>query len=469
MTAKISSPPQVLSVLANLQDNFVGCWLQPYPLTGSLKYMRKVTLIHGSSSVDAEIYGKDLNCIWVEGATKLTDLLESKEFSDIAEDKSKLLAYKLGSMADLKVRELRLTMLQTNFAFRTRFEEKKSFNKEVFDAQCSRIESEIFKKISKEKFKNWQKKWGEKLVIQKLHGIFGAGTGTCFCSTLKEYQEFVEGESEQEYKVAPFVEGESVSVVGVITDKGCLFSFPQEQLIDVVEVLPGHDFGGVFCGHQWGGLELDEALRSTVFAECLKFAEHMRLAGYRGIFGLDLIVNLEKSLIYIIECNARYTAAFPMISMLQERAELVPFEAIHIGQYLGLDIDLDWKRERKNYFKPLGGGSQLILRSPRGKCLKVCGEVVPGIYCFDFEKKEVRYKKRSLDLRDIVDPKSEFILTDGVLRRDDICDGSKKMGRRMCRLLFRRNIYKKKLLPEVSWLVSEIYGKFSLTNQEAVS
>lgn len=322
------------------------------------------------------------------------------------------------------------------------FEDKKEFRKLGLQAGLPILPGEtlLIDDLTGERFAVLQKKYGQRLVFQLTDYKMGGGIGTVFVNNLGGLQDLLAfvarrrqgGKNLQWVNVTPFVEGISASIIGMITRTGILAGPLQMQLTDVPEVTAFHGRSGVWCGHDW--LPGRFSPRQQKEAESIVgiLGTFMVKKGYRGIFGMDVVVDQKQDKVYSIECNARYTGAFPVYSMLQLQAGEPSFDLFQVAEFLDLDYSFAMDQVQGQWRKSLVG-SQLVLHNQTRKWVKIGGAVKPGVY------QALKWLRPGFAMQDIADPANEFVYTDGVPEQGCIL----KPGERLGRLLFRKSIAQK--------------------------
>ncbi len=265
-------------------------------------------------------------------------------------------------------------------------------------------------------YDSWRKGLGPSLVVQLPDVIQGGGRSTFFVNSGEEYARVSgmlrdrsrRGDRIRRVSVRRFMKGDPASLALCVTGSGVLMAGPQRQLIDfpLSGVFPSE---GVFCGHSWeAGLWEEELIREGQ-AQGLAVARYLASMGYKGILGLDLLLNRQEDRVYPVELNPRYTGAFPLLSQLHSRRGLVTLELAHVLAFLGLDRGLTVEDLNVSYLSP-GLGSHVILF--RG--LEGLSPDRPGLRAGLYEMGGAgpRFLGEGFDLADIASG-TQFIVTDG--------------------------------------------------------
>lgn len=269
------------------------------------------------------------------------------------------------------------------------------------------------------------KKFG-KFVIQdsKLSG----GRGTFIISDEKQYKAAIErliAINSNEIVVSQFIRGKSSSVQVCITKYG-IFSLPlQEQVINQPELvntnLPGADS---FNGGQWVAETFTEEENNLAREHVESIANRLQEIGYKGIFGIDLIVSNSK--VYVIEVNARLTGMSSVIASIQKSLNQIPLIVLHILEHAEIEYELSdeeigqikkYSLNKKSY------GYAIVFNNSSEKIL-VCKTIKPGLYRFTNNTLMFDSLSHSIESLD----KDSFLLLD-FPEKGTIISSNKRVGR----------------------------------------
>jgi hypothetical protein len=190
-------------------------------------------------------------------------------------------------------------------------------------------------------FESWARDLGGKIVVQLPDVPRGGGRSTFFLEGARELDSlkgYIQGGHWQgcrlrRVSVRMFVEGEPCSI-SVCIMGGKLFLSPlQRQIIDPPWV-SGVLSRGVFAGHSWGGEAWGGGVEAEARRQATAFARVLAVMGYRGVFGLDFLVDRSGGRVTPVELNPRLTGAFPVLSRLQAGTGRVPLELMHVASFL---------------------------------------------------------------------------------------------------------------------------------------
>ena len=85
---------------------------------------------------------------------------------------------------------------------------------------------------------------------------------------------------------------------------------------------------------------IDDDLALDIMKHTIRFGEHMGREGYRGWFGLDVLVH-DGHIRGFIECNPRLTASAGIFTEMQVEAGQTPFILLHVLEHLDRTYPMD--------------------------------------------------------------------------------------------------------------------------------
>lgn len=371
-----------------------------------------------------------------------------------------LFVYKAATPLDPIVADLGVNLLSTPGWIRKPLEDKKVFREEAQTAGIGIPEGEnlALEALTKKKWDEFKQKYGARLVFQLTDYSTGGGQGTFFVDKRDDWNKFWEFTRSQDRKkelkfvnVCRRLSGQAASITGCATRHGVVTGVLQTQIMDQPELVGFRGRSGVWLGHDWN-MRFSDRAQKNAERLCQKWGEYIYQKGYKGIFGLDVVVG-ENDEITAIECNSRYTGAFPVYTMLQLSQGEMPLDVWHLLEWLGVDYEVDLDEVQKVSRQPKRG-AHLILHNREDQPVKVIGAVKAGVY------KKNKFLRPGFSLLDIKND-DEFVLADRIPSQGRIV----KPGERMGKLIFKRRIVDDngRLLSEIRTLVKAVYTDFALT------
>lgn len=262
----------------------------------------------------------------------------------------------------------------------------------------------------------WEEDFGGPFVVQIAGNHGGGGRGTFFIGSEGRYREvrgLLEGGTWRgspvlDLSLRRFASGTPTSLAVCVLRQGVLVSGLQRQLIDLPFCV-GMQENGIFCGHVWERDVWPEVLCGRARALGLALGEILSGMGYRGIFGVDLIIDRDTEKIHVLEINPRMTGVFPMLSFLHMNRGIPPMELFHLLAFLDLPFEVDIRGMNLRYGDPLEGGQVLLFRM-HGPLSPSLGALGAGRY--RTETGGLRFLAGSLETGSPLGP-GEFLLLDG--------------------------------------------------------
>ena len=326
---------------------------------------------------------------------------------------------------------------------RIRVGQRSFFERMVSELRLPKIAGGIFPwgMMEELSYENWAEELGAKFVVQLPEIQKGGGRGTFFVGSKGEYNSLQKrlangiwrGVRLTSVLIRRFLEGISASVAICATGNGILISGLQEQLIDL-PYCRGFDENGVFCGHVWGGNTWPESVLTKAREQARKVGSHLASLGYKGIAGIDFIVQPNEDAVYPVEINPRLTGAFPVLSLLHMTHGIAPMEAFHLLEFLNMPYQVDVEGLNRQYALPLNG-SHFLVFCGSGRKMEPFRPLRAGIWEYDQEKRSCSFVKGSIDLQAVKNPR-QFIIADGPPDGGPVESGTMDPFRRLCRILF---------------------------------
>lgn len=268
--------------------------------------------------------------------------------------------------------------------------------------------------LSQLDFTTLNQKYGPRFVIQLPDR--GGGKGTFFINSQDDFLACINHDRVKKYQSPPdvvvtkFIHGPSPSLTACVTHEGIISTNLQYQLLDIPELWNLKKGSGLFSGHDWTQSNFSPHVEKQGTSYALKIGEHLANLGYRGIFGLDMLLDQETEKLYVVECNPRLLGSFPCLPMVQYTNGEPPILGFHVLEFLNHDYHLDVAsvnaamRRHKT-------GTQMILHNLTYKFARNMAETPAGVYRYHkgkFVFERPGYHFRHLKTMD------EFFIADGV-------------------------------------------------------
>jgi hypothetical protein len=381
--------------------------------------------------------------------------------------KVSLFVYKSSQNIENQAGKLGFKILTNRAGIRDRLENKDRFTKILKQLNLNTIPDKKYKlsDFSWTKIVEFQKQFGPKVVLRLPEVTRGGGVGISFVKTRTDFLRFLKRKKQlaQTYDlknvvIAKFIYGPSPSITGCATKYGTLAGVLQTQILDIPEVIDVKTGSGMFCGHDWSFKTYSFKIQAQAENIVKKFGAYIYKKGYKGIFGLDLLIDEQSNRVYACECNPRYTGAFPVFTMLQLKNKETPLDVFHLLEHMGADYQLNLPEVQTGLRKPKQG-SHLLITNKANHLVENQGFLAAGVYTIKANK--LQFLRPGFDLRELK-YKNEFIWTDGCPFRKTIIKPHLRIGK----LLFNRAILKDhfSLKKEIKEIVNLVYQNLDLKN-----
>ncbi|EKE11579.1 MAG: biotin carboxylase-like protein [uncultured bacterium] len=307
---------------------------------------------------------------------------------------------------------------------------------------------------------------GKKFVIQKPESELGSGT--FFILEEKDFSTTIKKPAIQDairknidLKITRFINRDCAPSITVLVSRfGVLYTGLQKQIIDAEEVTEKSRRSGVYCGHDWTSSRFDPKIQKQACEIAEKIGRYFQeKENFRGIFGIDFVLEKETNNLYPIEANVRLLGSFPLISMIQENAGQPIIQALQILEKLNRnDYELDIK-SLNNLMAQNKPGAHLNIHSKNKKTSYVSGNIRPGIYKVDIANQKVTYSREGVFFSDL-NEKNEILLTYGVPHKNRVFE----LHKCMCKLITRGSFLNNndKLNKFAKIMTNYVYKKLAL-------
>jgi len=210
-------------------------------------------------------------------------------------------------------------------------------------------------------------------VLQSGFGFAGSGTFLIHAKT--DWDNHVNEMEGKKVKVSRFIKGIPVTINACATRHGTLYSPACLQITGLPEYTTS--WGGT-CGTSWD-IDIDDQVSQKIYSSTKTIGDQMYKQGFRGIFGLDFIIEEGTQEIYIVENNARIVASIPFYTGIQEKENQPFLLAYHLLEVLEIPYQADSNLVREQLATQVKG-SQLILRNVWGKPITIDSYCKSGLY-----------------------------------------------------------------------------------------
>lgn len=424
---KITNLNDIQKLFLNNDKKIYGIWITAFTrILPAIFLWEKFEIICYKNSLDNDIFQKITKIHFLqrewEEIEKLDtyNILSSKYVNDLfsLQKNVNILVYKNNFEIEKFAKENNYNIIWNTSNIRDKYENKKVF-REILNEIW--IETIFWENIKYEDFmiKNhnfFAKKYSNNIVIQLPDILVWWWIGTIFINSEEEFLNFQNKIKKQIYKdvkiytlnVTKFITWISSSITWCATKFWTLTSNVQTQLVDIHEVINLNKWSGIFCGHDWSFKHFSENINKKAQKITEKLGNYMYKNWYKWIFGLDLIVDEKTENVYVVECNSRYTWAFPMTSLIDLKNWVIPMDAFHLLEFLNIDYEIDFIKINSNY-KYNKIWSHIIISNKNDNEITIKKDITPWVYFFDWSN--INYLREWFTYNDIQND-NEFIIID---------------------------------------------------------
>lgn len=216
------------------------------------------------------------------------------------------------------------------------------------------------------------------LVVQLPFGHTGSSTYLPEQDSMSALEELKQNFPKRQCKLSKRIEGHPFTINACCYQDKVFVGGLSYQYTGIDSLTP---MKSATVGNDWvlpsvllSKLQIQEIYNLTV-----RIGNFLKTQAYKGMFGVDLLVS-QSGEIYIIEINPRQTASVPMYTKLQLENDVLPLSAIHLCEFL--DIEIDQNQDSYNLLtqEPIKA-AQIFLRSHRTDEFSLPStDIKPGLY-----------------------------------------------------------------------------------------
>lgn len=187
----------------------------------------------------------------------------------------------------------------------------------------------IFDKFQDVDYKNIQFNLGDSFVIQFPYGH--SGSSTFFIKNEDDFNLIKIKYPQRIVKISKLIDGPTYTVNACASKLGTIIAGISEQITGIKELTPTR--GGT-VGNDFSQRHLNDNLRIDIIKLTQIIGDYIYQQGFRGMFGIDFVIDLNNKKIYTIELNLRQIASSSFSSYIQRLNKIVPIFLWHILELL---------------------------------------------------------------------------------------------------------------------------------------
>ncbi len=314
--------------------------------------------------------------------------------------------FKIASNIEVTAEKLGYRLVNTSSALNKKFELKLSQYEKLKDAGVNFPKTVISRMGNAEFDMVVQELGADKFVIQYDRGH--TGTSTVFVHDEREFLRQKEKFPKRKARLSRFINGDAWTINACVTGKGVTYGGLSYQITGIPKCT---SLAGGTVGNDWSvASTLSSRSLEQIMTITKRSGEVMRDSGFRGLFGLDFVIDSYGE-VFLIEINARQPASTSMHTKLMQRHELTPLKAMHLSEFIkeysevfdGYDLN-----QNMAAIKPIQA-AQILMRNLLPKPLKANTHIPSGVYTVDSDG-DFKFAHEGWSVADITDPDNQVFM-----------------------------------------------------------
>ena len=247
---------------------------------------------------------------------------------------------------------------------------------------------------------------GAELVVQQPYGH--TGSTTYFLSSEADWQQYAEHIVGHNVKIMRRIKNRAVAVEAVLTRRGIVISPVMSELVGYPELTL--DRGG-WCGNEIYPTVLTPVQREKALNYVRRLGLCLSREGYRGVFGVDFLIDVDTDELYLGEINPRISACATILHVSAGAYADLPLFLFHLLEYLDVDFALDIEEINQRWQQLAAEDiwSQMFIRETADVVERLVATAPTGHYSCDGNGVPV-YRGAGLDWYQLRDETEAFFL-----------------------------------------------------------
>ena len=258
------------------------------------------------------------------------------------------------------------------------------------------------------RFAELRSTFGLPFVVQTARSQSGAGTS--LIRRESDLAAVFANLADSELWIAPFAGPLSLNINAFAMDSWIAVGYPNIQLVGL-DMVGARPFSG-YCGNDYtsvAGLPCEIVQEAQDQTE--RLGRWLISLGYRGIFGLDFVMQQGSGKLFPVDLNPRWQGSTVLETQAMLRAGRIPLAAAEIAYTTGSMSESDIAPFLDDFRAPIAG-SQLYLAYVGPGEARIDRHVSPGIYV---SVQQLEFRRPGLELADCA-TEEEVLLCGGIVR-----------------------------------------------------
>lgn len=243
---------------------------------------------------------------------------------------------------------------------------------------------------------------GSRLVVQLPYG--DSGRTTFFISSQADWDEYAEKLAGEDLKVMKNIRHLPGTVEAVATRHGTLVGPVQVDLTGFEELTP---YKGGWCGNDCAPSSLNDN-QDQIRQMARKLGDRLYQEGYRGVFCMDYLVDLDDGTVYLGEINPRISGASPLTNLITAHYGGVPLFLFHLLEFMDVDWECDLEAVQARW-RDFDRWSQLVLKQTTDEVEVITAAPKSGLWRMGADG-SAHYVRLETDWHNVTDADEAFYL-----------------------------------------------------------
>lgn len=230
-------------------------------------------------------------------------------------------------------------------------------------------------RLTEARYSDLASELGSRFIAQESRG--SGGSGTVWISSAGDLAAAGERFGDTLVWAAPEAGPLSLNINAIALSSSATAGYPSVQLAGLMEL--GAE-PGAYAGNDYTSTStLSHEIVEDVRAQTERIGAWLGSLGYRGLYGLDFVVDTGTCRCYAVDLNPRWQGSTALATQGEGIEGRIPLAVAELARRMGQLAEEDVARLGDDFFKPIRG-SQMILRQSKAAWLKINADVPAGVY-----------------------------------------------------------------------------------------
>ena len=217
---------------------------------------------------------------------------------------------------------------------------------------------------------------GTHLVVQLPYG--DSGRTTFFIDTVDDWDSHAKDLVDEDLKVMKNIRHIPGTVEACATRHGTLVGPVQVDLTGFEELTP---YKGGWCGNDCAPISLGTS-QAQIREMARRLGDRLYEEGYRGVFCMDYLIDLDDGMVYLGEINPRISGASPLTNLITSRYGGIPLFLFHLLEFMDVDWECDINLIQSRW-RDFDRWSQLVLKQTTDEVEVITEAPASGLWRMD--------------------------------------------------------------------------------------